>query len=87
MESQQGEFSDMKQSKHAVRGRPAMFPDLEKQLAEWINEKRKEGISVSTTVIQALKARMIQYRLRETCHRGSRARRDRDCYSSDRDRA
>ena len=43
-------------NKRAQRGRSAAFPELEKEVAEWITEKRKAGTGVSTNII-CLKAK------------------------------
>ena len=45
-------------NKRAQRYRPAAFPDIEKELAAWITEKRQGGIGVSTNVI-CLKAKSV----------------------------
>ena len=45
-------------NKRAQRYRPATFPDIEKELAAWITEKRQGGIGVSTNVI-CLKAKSV----------------------------
>ena len=44
--------------KRANRRGAALFPDLEKELACWIKEKRQGGFGVSTNVIR-LKAKVI----------------------------
>ena len=45
-------------NKRAQCYRPAAFPDIEKELAAWITEKRQGGIGVSTNVI-CLKAKSV----------------------------
>ena len=45
-------------NKRAQRYRPTAFPDIEKELAVWITEKRQGGIGVSTNVI-CLKAKSV----------------------------
>ena len=47
-------------NKRAQRYRPAAFPDIEKELAAWITEKRQGGIGVSTNVI-CLKAKSVAH--------------------------
>ena len=49
-------------NKRAGRFRPAAFPDIEKEVAAWITEKRQGGIAVSTNVI-CLKAKSVTQRL------------------------
>lgn len=49
-------------NKRALRGRSAAFPELEKEVAEWINEKRKAGTGVSTNIIR-LNAKLVAQRL------------------------
>ena len=50
-------------NKRAERFRPAAFPDIEKEVAAWITEKRQGGIGVSTNVI-CLKANSVEQKLR-----------------------
>ena len=45
-------------NKGALRYRSALYPDLEKEVAAWITEKRNAGTDVSTTVI-CLKAKSV----------------------------
>ena len=49
-------------NKRALRGRSAAFPELEKEVAEWITEKRKAGTGVSTNIIH-LKAKSVAQKL------------------------
>ena len=45
-------------NQRAARYCPAKFPELGKELKQWIDEKRKAGIRISTTVIH-LKAKSM----------------------------
>ena len=49
-------------NKRAERFHPAAFPDIEKEVAAWITEKRQGGIRVSTNVI-CLKANSVVQKL------------------------
>ena len=56
--SQQEKLKGLCRDQRAAQYCPAKFPELEKELKEWINEKRKAGIGISTTVIR-LKAKSM----------------------------
>ena len=56
--SQQEKLKGLRRDQRAARYCPAKFPELEKELKEWIDEKRKAGIGISTTVIR-LKAKSM----------------------------
>ena len=55
---QRKQSTDTPKLKFANRHGTAIFPDLEKELACWIKEKRQGGFGVSTNVIR-LKAQVI----------------------------
>ena len=50
--SQQEKLKGLHRDQRAARYCPAKFPELEKELKEWIDEKRKAGIGISTTVMK-----------------------------------
>ena len=50
-QSQQEKLKGLCRDLRAARYCSAKFPELEKELKEWIDEKRKAGIGISTTVI------------------------------------
>ena len=50
--SQREKLFETPRNKRALRGRSAAFPELEKEVAEWITEKRKAGTGVSTNIIR-----------------------------------
>ena len=56
--SQQEKLKGLCRDQRAAQYCPAKFPELEKELKEWIDEKRKAGIGISTTVIR-LKAKSM----------------------------
>ena len=57
--SQQEKLKGLRRDQRAACYCPAKFPELEKELKEWIDEKRKAGIiGISTTVIR-LKAKSM----------------------------
>ena len=56
--SQQEKLKGLRRDQRVARYCPAKFPELEKELKEWIDEKRKAGIGISTTVIR-LKAKSM----------------------------
>ena len=56
--SQQEKLKGLRRDQRAARYCSAKFPELEKELKEWIDEKRKAGIGISTTVIR-LKAKSM----------------------------
>lgn len=60
--SQREKLLKTPRNKRALRGRSAAFPELEKEVAAWITEKRKAGTGVSTNVI-CLKAKSVAQRL------------------------
>ena len=60
--SQREKLFETPRNKRALRGRSAAFPELEKEVAEWITEKRKAGTGVSTNIIR-LKAKSVAQKL------------------------
>ena len=60
--SQRERLKNIPRNKRAERFRPAAFPDIEKEVAAWITEKRQGGIGVSTNVI-CLKAKSVAQKL------------------------
>ena len=60
--SQREKLLETPRNKRALRGRSAAFPELEKEVAEWITEKRKAGTGVSTNIIR-LKAKSVAQKL------------------------
>ena len=56
--SQQEKLKGLRRDQRAARYCPAKFPEFEKELKEWIDEKRKTVIGISTTVIR-LKAKLM----------------------------
>lgn len=44
--------------KRADRGKSAQFPELETKLFDWVSDKRKQGMPISTTALR-LKAKLI----------------------------
>ena len=56
--SQQEKLKGLRRDQRAARYCSAKFPEIEKELNEWIDEKRKAGIGISTTVI-SLKAKSM----------------------------
>ena len=56
--SQQEKLKGLCRNQRAAWYCPAKFPELEKELKEWIDEKRKAGIGIFTTVIR-LKAKSM----------------------------
>ena len=55
---QQEKLKDLCHHQRAAHYCPAKFPELEKEMKEWIDEKRKAGIGISTTVTR-LKAKLM----------------------------
>jgi len=51
-QSQQETLKGHHRDQRVARYFPAKFPELEKELKEWIDEKRKASIGMSTTVIR-----------------------------------
>ena len=60
--SQREKLLETPRNKRALRGRSAAFPELEKEVAEWITEKRKAGTGMSTNIIR-LKAKSVAQKL------------------------
>lgn len=56
--SQQETLKGLRRDQRLARYCPAKFPELEKELKEWIDNKRKAGIGISTTLIR-LKAKLM----------------------------
>ena len=56
--SEQEKLKGLRRDQRAAHYCSAKFPELEKELKEWIDEKRKAGIGISTTVIR-LKAKSM----------------------------
>lgn len=56
--SQRENILQIPRNKRALRGRSAVFPELEREVAAWITEKRKAGTGVSINVIR-LKAKSV----------------------------
>ena len=56
--SQQEKLKGLRRNQRAACYCSAKFPEIEKELNEWIDEKRKAGIGISTTVIR-LKAKSM----------------------------
>ena len=62
--SQRGKLVETPRNKRALRGRSAAFPELEKEVAEWITEKRKAGTGVSTNIIRLKAKNTLVMRIR-----------------------
>ena len=61
-QSQREKLLKTPRNKRALRYRSALYPDLEKEVAAWITEKRNAATGVSTTVI-CLKAKSVAQNL------------------------
>lgn len=55
----------MPRTKQADRGLKAQFPEIESHLLEWVTDRRRQGIAVSTMEAR-LQARIIAQKLRIT---------------------
>ena len=61
-QSQREKLPKTPRNKRALQGRSPAYPELEKEVAEWITEKRKAGTAVSTNII-CLKAKSVVQKL------------------------
>ena len=59
---QQEKLLKTPRNKLALQGRSATFPEIEKEVAEWMTKKRKAGTGVSTNIIR-LKAKSVAQKL------------------------
>ena len=60
--SQREKLLKTPRNKRAVRSHSAAYPELKKEVAEWITKKRKAGTAVSTNII-CLKAKSVAQKL------------------------
>ena len=61
-QSQREKLLKTPRNKRALRGRSAAYPELKKEVTEWITEKCKAGTAVSTNII-CLKATSVAQKL------------------------